>query len=167
MNGRGQFFIGILLMRNVLQKVWLVSLFTLAGCGSGPGWLGAGLVIEDLLDPDERGDDGLDCWDLDGDLTCGEEEDWTGPEGEPDAVCDVWDCQGIPGIDGADGASGPQGPAGDVGAAGPVGTPGVTTVIIVRPGVQPEPPRDDPAGGIPPYGNAWGSDGPKGNQERP
>ena len=124
---------------------------TLLGCGAGPGYLLSGLVADSIIDawrPEDEAEDGLDCYDLNANGECDEEEDWTGPEGEPDAVCDVYDCRGSDGDDGADGEAGVPGPT------GPHGEPGETTVIVI----------EVPVGH---HGNAWGSDGPNGNQEKP
>jgi hypothetical protein len=145
-----------------LGLVACLAVWVICGCG-GPGWLGLGLGIEAILDPDqvtEDGEDGTHCWDLDGDSSCGEEEDWTGPEGEPDGVCDAMDCRGADGANGEDGSDGNVGEPGLDGSPGPAGPPGVSPppqVIVIEVPVEDDPPR----------GNAWGSDGPNGNPQRP
>jgi hypothetical protein len=158
----------------MINKMWLLGLFSvaLAGCGNGPGWLGAGLVIEDLLDPNEQAEDGLDglpglaCYDLNANGECDEEEDV-----DQNGVCGVRDCRGQAGASGMPGVHGETGMEGIPGPIGPAGPPGVSpppVVIVVLPViVQPDDEDDDPAGGHPPHGNAWGSDGPHGNQDRP
>ena len=150
-------------------KILAVCLFGLAGCGNGPGWLGAGLVIEDLLDPDEGAVDGLAglaCYDLNANGECDDEEDTN-----DDGLCDALDCRGEEGSQGDQGDRGLPGRQGVPGATGPVGPPGVPpppVVIVVLPDlVHPELENDDPPGGSPPHGNAWGPEGPHGNQEKP
>lgn len=132
---------------------------TLFGCGQGPGYLGLGLVIEDLLDSNPEpvdGADGTHCWDLDGSGECENDEDVNG-----DAVCDALDCQGVQGDPGDDGAdSTVPGPTGPAGAPG-VPTPGTTTVIVVH---DPAPPPDDDG---PPPGHAYGHNDPPGNSHKP
>jgi hypothetical protein len=75
---------------------------------------------------------------------------------------------GVDGIDGEPGLDGADGDDGLPGDPGPVGPPGVSPppqVIVIRPVVVlPEPVDDEDD---PPHGNAWGSDGPHGNQTRP
>jgi len=71
-----------------MSRLWLLGLLALAGCGpQGLAWLGTGLVIEELFDPEpvdgEDGADGLP----------GEQ----GPQGE----------QGEPGLPGPPGATPP------------------------------------------------------------
>jgi hypothetical protein len=125
--------------------------FNLAGCGQGPVWLGTGLVIEDLLDPDIEVQDGLACWDLDGSGECDEEEDQN-----QDGICDALDCRGANGPAGNDGIDGVMGEPGMDGAAGPQGPPG-TTVIIVQP------PVDEPVH-RPPFGRGPDGNGPPGHR---
>jgi hypothetical protein len=107
----------------------------LPGCGSGGLFgledyqrdllFGAGSLAIDLLSQPEPGDpgagepvpgdDGLNCWDLNGNGEGDPEEDRNG-DGEFDAL----DCQGAPGVSGADGAGGD----GTSGAPGPEGSGG-------------------------------------------
>ena len=135
-----------------MKRLLAVGLLSLAGCGNGLPWLTGGLIIEDLLDQGPTdGEDGLDCWDSNANGECDEEEDWTGPEGEADGLCDMWDCRGVSGVPGEPGVRGPAG------SPGPQGEPGETTVIIVE--VEDDSPGHN--------GHAWGSDGPNGNQEKP
>jgi hypothetical protein len=71
------------------------------------------------------GSDGLNCWDMDASGVCDADDDWTGPDGEPDGICNYLDCQGPAGADGTStGTQGPQGPAGPQGPSGTDGTDG-------------------------------------------
>ena len=135
----------------------------LVGCGQGPGWLGAGLIIEDLLDPDvadgQDGTDGLHCWDLDADGECTDADD-----ANEDGFCDALDCRGPSGRDGEAGPTGNAGPSGDPGPQGPQGPPGQTiapppVVIVLPPAVDPpnEPDEDDDG---PPFGRGPGDHPP-------
>lgn len=141
MSGYAANVVGIL----IGSAVTLAMLCAIFGCG-GPGWLGTGLIIESILDPDEStdsvdGQDGLDCYDLNANGECDEEEDVDG-----DGDCDAYDCQGVDGVDGVDGE--------DSTLPGPQGPPGTTTIIVI----------DDDEGQAdgPPFGNAFGHDKPKG-----
>jgi hypothetical protein len=123
----------------------------LLGCGNGLPWLGGGLIIENLLDPDEGAEDGLACYDLNANGECDDDEDTNG-----DSYCDALDCRGATGMDGTDGV----GVDGIDGIPGPQGPPGASPppqVIVIEVPVEDDPPR----------GNAWGSDGPNGNPQRP
>jgi hypothetical protein len=99
-----------------------VLAFSVAGCGE------VAKQIEFVVCPGCAGADGADgaagatggaglnCWDLNGDGACNKAaEDWNGPEGIPDGVCDAWDCHG---------PRGRAGDAGDVGATGQAGADG-------------------------------------------
>ena len=110
------------------------------GCGTrGIGQILAGLVVDNALDGTQPvpsdGDPGLACWDFDGTGDCNG-QDWNGPDGVPDGVCDAWDCQGQPG------AQGEQGPQGLPGEAGPPGADGADGAVGA---VGPQGPRG-PAG---------------------
>ena len=76
--------------------------------------------------PGIPGEDGLSCWDLDGDGVCDPEEDVN-----TDEICDALDCrgpegeQGPQGDPGPAGPMGPEGPEGPQGAEGPPGEPGL------------------------------------------
>ena len=72
------------------------------------------------------GMNGLNCWDFDEDGECDFADDWNGPDGFPDGICDAWDWQGRPGEQGDTGpaGSGPQGPQGPQGEKGDRGDDG-------------------------------------------
>ena len=70
------------------------------------------------------GSDGLACWDFAADGECDPDDDWNGPDGEPDGYCDAWDCQGTPGEQGEQGPQGEPGEDGQAGEQGPQGEPG-------------------------------------------
>jgi len=143
----------------VLRSLWLglgctlmqCALWWCSGCGVGPGYLLSGLVIEDFLDQRSRPDDGIDCFDLNANAECDEDEDVNG-----DGVCDALDCRGTDGTDGNAGESGAQGVPG---IPGPQGEPGETTVIIVD-----DDDEDEDGAGAPPFGHAYGHDQPPGGK---
>lgn len=134
--------------------MWALGM-ALLGCGNGPGYLGGGLLLESLLDPNEGvgdqgedGQDGLNCWDLDGDGELSEAEDVDG-----DGLATAYDCRGPSGEPGEAGEPGSDGEDGDdgVGLPGPVGAVGPQG----PPGASPPPVDDDG----PPFGN-----GPNGHR---
>ena len=162
-------------MVKVLQKVLVGSLLTWAGCGNGFPWLTGGLIADSIIDglrPQDEADDGADglpglaCWDSNANGECDAEEDWTGPEGEPDDLCDTWDCRGIPGNSGDDGAKGDTGADVSPGLPGPPGIQGSQGppggVVIVLPPVVVTRPEDEP-----PHGHAYGHQTPPGNSHKP
>ena len=76
-----------------------VCLLPVAGCGND--FWGLEDYQRDILGVfiaqvgHEASSDGLNCWDFSGDGMCDADEDWNGPDGVPDDVCDAWDCQGV------------------------------------------------------------------------
>ncbi len=70
-----------------------------------------------------QGNDGLACWDIDGDGF----RDWW-EDTNNDGNWDANDCQGADGATGATGPQGPQGPQGPTGATGPQGPAGPGTI---------------------------------------
>ena len=126
----------------------MVVVMGLFGCGSGLPWTIGGLIVEDALDKGPiDGDDGLDCWDLNANGNCDEEDDATG-----DGFCDALDCrgadggQGPAGDPGLPGVQGDPGPPGSMGDPGSQGERGAIIVIVV----------DDEDDDGPPFGNAYG-----------
>lgn len=83
------------------------------------------MVNEISLTPGPQGEDGLHCWDLNGDDVCDPEEDATG-----EGICDALDCQGADGEPGPIGEKGEPGPEGPVGPQGPQGETGTCTCDI-------------------------------------
>ncbi len=69
--------------------------------------------------PGEPGADGLDCWDLNGDRVCNQDENIN-----DDAACDVLDCTGPQGLQGSIGLKGDKGDKGDIGNTGEQGIQG-------------------------------------------
>lgn len=67
------------------------------------GVMGCGLedyqrdILGIIIAQNNSGSDGLDCWDFSEDAVCDEDEDWNGPDGFPDGICNAWDCQGASG----------------------------------------------------------------------
>lgn len=101
------------------------------------------------------GEDGVSCWDLDGDHQCDSAEDF-----DQSGACDAADClgeQGPAGPAGAPGATGPQGPQGEVGATGATGATGPQG----EQGEQGDPGAIGPMGPMGPVG-ATGPQGPQG-----
>lgn len=63
--------------------------------------------------------DGISCWDLNGNNSCDTNEDRNG-----DGICDALDCQGLNGLPGPKGVTGAMGLMGPPGPAGLIGPPG-------------------------------------------
>lgn len=129
----------------------LLVWFSVSGCGNGLPWVGSGLLLESLLDPDEGAEDGepgaeglpgLACWDTNTDFGCQPAEDIDG-----DGDCTVLDCRGADSV-----------------VPGP---PGITTVIVIHDPPVVDPPDDEPENDSPPPGHAYGHLTPPGNSRRP
>jgi hypothetical protein len=88
----------------------LLLLLGVAGCGND--FLGLEDYQRDILGVliahvgQQTATDGLNCWDFSGEGVCDADEDWNGPGGVPDEICDAWDCQGSPGEPGLEGPAG-------------------------------------------------------------
>jgi len=91
------------------MKKFILPIFLIGMVGCGSGFLGLEDYQRDILSVligQNSGSDGLDCWDKSSDGVCDASEDWSGPNGEPDGICDAWDCQGAPGVQGERGRQG-------------------------------------------------------------
>lgn len=117
------------MQRQLKLSLWFWIPFGLiaTGCSSGLQHLLAGLAVEEVLDP--QPEDGLSCWDLNGDGVFDADEDMDG-----DGEATAYDCrgaQGEPGINGLNGIDGENGddgigvpgPPGAIGPAGPEAPP--------------------------------------------
>jgi len=100
-----------------MKKLLLLPLLAVIGLAGCDSFLGLEDYQRDILGVligqvgQQTVSDGINCWDTSGEGMCDEAEDWSGPDGEPDGMCDAWDCQGrgIVGISGADGTDGIDG----------------------------------------------------------
>lgn len=134
------------MIRKLSVSFMLIGL--LSGCGD---WLKVAVVpgIRNLQG--ETGEDGLKCWDFNGNGDCDGTEDWNGPDSTPDGTCDAWDCQG------AVGPRGPDGNVGETGGTGPRGDPGIDS----DPGTDGSPGVPGTSGSVGPVGPS-GQDGEDG-----